>query len=80
MNDERVTFSAGVPTIWMGLLNHLRDTGTRLDTVKTLVIGGSACPPVLIEAFGRDYGVRVDHAWGMSEMSPARHLQQAEGE
>jgi fatty-acyl-CoA synthase len=70
MNAERVTLSAGVPTIWMGLLNHLRATGTRLDTVKALVIGGSACPPILIEAFGREYGVRVDHAWGMSEMSP----------
>ncbi len=70
MNAERVTFSAGVPTIWMGLLHHLRATGARLETVKALVIGGSACPPVLIEAFAREYGVRVDHAWGMSEMSP----------
>ena len=70
MNAERVTLSAGVPTIWMGLLNHLRQTGTRLDTVRSLVIGGSACPPMLIEAFANEYGVRVDHAWGMSEMSP----------
>lgn len=70
MNAERVTMSAGVPTIWLGLLNHLRATGQRLDTVKSLVIGGSACPPMLIEAFGEEYGVRVDHAWGMTEMSP----------
>ncbi len=70
MNAERVTISAGVPTIWLGLLKHLRATGTRLDTVQPLVIGGSACPPMLIEAFGREYGVRVDHAWGMTEMSP----------
>ena len=70
MNAERVTTSAGVPTIWMGLLQHLRTSGERLDTVRALVIGGSACPPVLIEAFGREYGVRVDHAWGMTETSP----------
>ena len=70
MNAERVTTSAGVPTIWMGLLQHLRASGERLDTVRSLVIGGSACPPVLIDAFAREYGVRVDHAWGMTEMSP----------
>ncbi len=70
MNQERVTISAGVPTIWLGLLAHLRATGTRLDTVRSLVIGGSACPPMLIDAFAREYGIRVDHAWGMTEMSP----------
>jgi fatty-acyl-CoA synthase len=70
MNAERVTLSAGVPTIWMGLLHHLRSTGTSLDTVQSLVIGGSACPPMLIDAFGKEYGVRVDHAWGMTETSP----------
>ena len=70
MNDERVTFSAGVPTIWLGLLHHLRATGTKLTTVRKLVIGGSACPPMLIDAFGREYGITVDHAWGMTETSP----------
>ena len=69
MNRERATFSAGVPTVWLGLLQHLRATGTRLDTVKRLVCGGSACPPMLIEAFG-EYGVEVVHAWGMTETSP----------
>lgn len=70
MNEERVTFAAGVPTIWLGLLQHLRGSGTRIDTVKRLVIGGSACPRMLIEAFGDEFGVRVDHAWGMTELSP----------
>ena len=70
MNEERVTASAGVPTIWLGLLQHLRATGTRLDTVRRLVIGGSACPPMLIEAFGKEHGIQVDHAWGMTETSP----------
>jgi len=70
MNEERVTRSAGVPTIWLGLLNHLRASGQRLETVKRLVIGGSACPRMMIEAFEREYGVMIDHAWGMSETSP----------
>ena len=70
MNSERVTMSAGVPTVWMGLLAHLRSTGARLDTVTKLVCGGSACPAMLIDAFRDEYSVRVDHAWGMSEMSP----------
>lgn len=70
MQDERVTFSAGVPTVWMGLLQHLRTTGERLDTLQRLVTGGSACPPMLAEAFEREYGVQVIHAWGMTETSP----------
>ncbi len=70
MNDERVTISAGVPTVWLGLLQHLRASGERLHTVKRLTIGGSACPPALIDAFDREYGVTVEHAWGMTETSP----------
>ena len=70
MNTERVTFSAGVPTVWFGVLNHLRASGGRLETLQRLACGGSTCPPALIDAFGDEYGVRVDHAWGMSELSP----------
>jgi fatty-acyl-CoA synthase len=70
MNQERVTVAAGVPTVWMGLLQHLRTSGRRLETVKRIITGGSACPPLLIEAFGAEYGVPVEHAWGMSEISP----------
>ncbi len=70
MQQERVTFSAGVPTVWMGLLQHLRATGGKLDTLQRLVCGGSACPAMLIDTFQREYGVRVDHAWGMTETSP----------
>ena len=70
MNSERVSISAGVPTIWMGLLQHLRSSEGRLETVKRLVIGGSACPRVLLEAFDAEYGITVDHAWGMTETSP----------
>ncbi len=70
MNTERVTMSAGVPTVWMGLLQHLRTTGGTLDTLNRLICGGSACPAMLIDTFQREYGVRVDHAWGMTETSP----------
>lgn len=70
MNTERVSFSAGVPTVWMGLLAHLQKTGERLTTLKRLVTGGSACPPSLAEAFEHQYGVSVIHAWGMTETSP----------
>ena len=70
MNAERVTIATGVPTVWMGLLSHLRATGARLDTVKVIMTGGSACPPLLLEAFGAEFGVSVEHGWGMTEMSP----------
>jgi fatty-acyl-CoA synthase len=70
MNEEGVTMSAGVPTVWMGLLQHLRTSGERLTTVRRIMTGGSACPPLLIEAFGREYGIEVQHGWGMTEVSP----------
>jgi fatty-acyl-CoA synthase len=70
MNAERVTVTAGVPTVWMGLLQHLRASGERLHTVKRIMTGGSACPPLLISAFGREYGVKMEHGWGMTEVSP----------
>jgi len=70
MNAEKVTISLGVPTIWLLLLNYLRGSGKRLETVKRLIIGGSACPRTLFEGFGEEYKVDVIHAWGMTEMSP----------
>ena len=70
MESERVTLSAGVPTVWLGLLNHMGQHGLKLTTMKRTVIGGSACPPAMIKGFRDDYGVSVLHAWGMTEMSP----------
>jgi fatty-acyl-CoA synthase len=67
---ERVTYAAGVPTIWQMLLGHLKPGGLKFSTLKRTVIGGSACPPAMITAFREDYGVEVLHAWGMTEMSP----------
>jgi fatty-acyl-CoA synthase len=67
---EKVTVSAGVPTVWMGLLAHMKQNNARFSTLKRTVIGGSACPPAMIRSFEKDYGVQVIHAWGMTEMSP----------
>ncbi len=70
METEKVTVSAGVPTIWMGLLGHLTQKNAKFSTLQRTVIGGSACPPAMIRSFEEDYSVHVLHAWGMTEMSP----------
>ncbi len=67
---EGVTCSAGVPTVWLGLLQHMERNGLRFSTLRRTVIGGSACPPAMIRSFEQDYGVQVLHAWGMTELSP----------
>jgi fatty-acyl-CoA synthase len=67
---EKVNFAAGVPTVWQMLLGHVQANGLRFSTLKRTVIGGSACPPAMIDAFQQGYGVEVLHAWGMTEMSP----------
>ncbi len=75
MLDEGVTMTAGVPTIWMDLLDHAGRTGTELGDLRRVGIGGSACPPVMIERF-RVLGVEVVHAWGMTETSPVSVISQ----
>jgi fatty-acyl-CoA synthase len=67
---EEVTMSAGVPTVWLGLLNYMKEQKLRFSTLKRVVIGGSACPPAMIRSFQEEFGVEVLHAWGMTEMSP----------
>lgn len=70
LNDEGVTITAAVPTVWLGLLQHLDATDSRLTSLQRVVIGGSACPRAMTEAFEKKHGVTVAHAWGMTEMSP----------
>src|SRR5688572_19381755 len=70
LETEGVTFSAAVPTVWLGLLQHLRATGGKLSTLKRVVIGGSAVPEAIVRGFRDEHGVDVTHAWGMTEMSP----------
>ena len=69
IRQEGVTVAAGVPTVWIALLQYLEKTGTRLPSVRTVVCGGSALPPALMEGMARQ-GLRMLHAWGMTETSP----------
>jgi fatty-acyl-CoA synthase len=68
--QEKVTFSAGVPTVWLGLLNYVAQNDLKFSTFRRTVIGGSACPPAMMKTLRHKYGVEVVHAWGMTEMSP----------
>ena len=67
---EQVNVTAGVPTVWMMLLQHLEKHKLRFSSLKRLVVGGSAAPRAMIETFEKVYDVEVIHAWGMTEMSP----------
>ena len=70
LTDEKVTFTAAVPTVWLMLLQHMEANDLKLPILESVAIGGSAVPRVMLEKFERDYGVSVMHAWGMTEMSP----------
>ncbi|GAB3115034.1 long-chain-fatty-acid--CoA ligase [Aestuariicella hydrocarbonica] len=70
INDECVTFSAGVPTLWLALLNFMQQAGTSVPTLERVITGGAACPQPIFDTFREKYGVEVRQAWGMTEMSP----------
>ncbi|MEN8721141.1 MAG: 3-(methylthio)propionyl-CoA ligase [Oceanococcaceae bacterium] len=76
MESEKVTLAAGVPTVWLGLLNYLKSSGKRIDSVQRMIVGGSACPPSLMQAFQNEYQAEIVHAWGMTEMSPIGTINQ----
>jgi acyl-CoA synthetase (AMP-forming)/AMP-acid ligase II len=67
--SERVTFTAGVPTVWAGMLQYQKETGKRLPDLKRMIVGGAAVAPAMLRAF-EDLGIELTHAWGMTEMSP----------
>ena len=69
VNEEKVTMALGVPTVWLAVRDALEAKDSYLPTLKTLVIGGSACPPSLFDDLEKRH-IRVIHAWGMTEMSP----------
>jgi fatty-acyl-CoA synthase len=85
---EGVTFSAGVPTVWLGLINYALQNGLEFSTFRRTVIGGSACPPAMMDTLIDRFGVQVIHGWGMTEMSPlgttggllVKHLKQPKTE
>ena len=70
LDKYKVSFTAAVPTVWLMLLQDLEKTGAMLPHLKHVVIGGSACPRAMTKTFQDKYGVKVNHAWGMTEMSP----------
>ncbi len=70
LDTEKVSSTAAVPTVWLMLLQYLEANNKELPYLNKVVIGGSACPQVMIEKFENNYGVEVIHAWGMTEMSP----------
>jgi fatty-acyl-CoA synthase len=69
MNDERASYAVGVPTIWLNLLNYLRDKGGKIESLKRIMIGGAAMPRALMQAYG-EMGIRMMQGWGMTESSP----------
>jgi fatty-acyl-CoA synthase len=70
LESEKVSHTAAVPTVWMGLLQYMEENNKELPYLKKIVVGGAACPPMMIRKFELDYGVEMIHAWGMTEMSP----------
>jgi fatty-acyl-CoA synthase len=79
MTKEGVTHTAGVPTVWLALINHVEETGAELGKLSTVHIGGSAAPRAMIKWFSAR-GIRVGHAWGMTEMSPLGTVGAATGD
>jgi fatty-acyl-CoA synthase len=69
IDDEAVTFSLAVPTLWANISQHLEASGQALPSLKRAVTGGAACPLTLIQAMGR-HGVALENGWGMTELSP----------
>ena len=80
--QERVTLTAGVPTIWLGILQALDAEPGRWDlsAMRSMTVGGSAPPRTMIEAFGERHGLKVIHGWGMTEMSPIGTISGAPGQ
>jgi len=70
LENEKVSCSAAVPTVWLGLLHYLEENSLKLPHLNSVAIGGAACPRMMMEKLENDYDVEVLHAWGMTEMSP----------
>jgi fatty-acyl-CoA synthase len=75
IEDEGVTVSAGVPTVWLGLMEYAEDNEVDLSALETVIVGGSAAPESMIRWFD-DRDVELLHAWGMTEMSPLGSVSQ----
>ncbi|MGB0322033.1 MAG: AMP-binding protein, partial [Pseudohongiellaceae bacterium] len=70
MNSEQVTFSSGVPTIWLALLDYLESNNLKVPSLTRVSVGGAACPRIIVERFRRQHDCTVVQGWGMTETSP----------
>jgi len=70
INEEQITMAAGVPTVWLALLQYLGDSNESINSLKRVTVGGAACPLSIFKTFKEKHGVDVEHGWGMTEMSP----------
>jgi fatty-acyl-CoA synthase len=68
--SEGVQSSAGVPTVWLGLIQYMKQNNLKFSTFRQTTIGGSACPPAMMRTLRDEFGISVAHGWGMTEMSP----------
>ena len=74
IESERVDSTSAVPTVWMNLINHMKQNKLRFTTLTHTTIGGAACPPAMLKTLREEFGVIVMHGWGMTEMSPVGTL------
>jgi fatty-acyl-CoA synthase len=79
LESEAVDSTSAVPTVWTSLINHMQKNNLRFSTLKSTSIGGAACPPAMIRTLTEEFGVRVLHGWGMTEMSPVGTLNTPKG-
>lgn len=70
IDTYQVSVALGVPTIWQGLITAANQSGSKLESLKRNVVGGSACPPAMLRAFKEQFNCETIHAWGMTEISP----------
>lgn len=70
IQEESITTAAGVPTVWLALLQYLRESGKHIPSLQRVIVGGAACPWSIMQEFEEQHGVYTHHAWGMTEMSP----------
>lgn len=71
INSEAVTVAVGVPTVWLGLVEHIEATGGDVPSLKRIIMGGAPLPPALMERIERRLNVTVQTSWGMTELSPS---------
>ena len=79
VQDQQVTITAGVPTLWLGLLQTLEQGNYDISSLRAMTVGGSAVPRSMIKAYQEKFGVRIVQGWGMTEMNPLGTISQLKG-